>query len=324
MRRPFDATSAVSLAVISVVCAAIGWRVIGSNGKAPDARDPSDEAPTAEPAERGAAQPDDSGGFDGGAFEFRLAKPDHTFELSEPLKEISDLSLADDQESLWAVSDEKGTLFRISLKDGSVLQTIDFHKKGDFEGVATVGGKVIAARSDGELYVIEPATSASTHFSATLGVDCNLEGIAYEAQSSRLLLACKTPMGDKANRAWAVYRFDLENKKLDPKPALLITRKSVEAYLETHGREQDLGGIIAGEVDPSGIAIQPKTGLIFIISTRGRLLLVVDQSGALRRIEKLDRKVHLQPEGIAFGGDGALYLSNEARGQTPVLHRFVP
>ena len=339
MKRGFDASTVGSLLVIGVACAVVGWRVVG-NGSTDQPSRPPELSATQQP-ERAAneAPPGDAEGAgssphiaeastsdaDAGApFEYRLAKPDQTYTLDAALNEVSDLSLADDQESLWAVSDEKGTLYRVSVKDGSVLQTIEFHKKGDFEGVATANGQVVAARSDGELFVVDPRTGTSTHFSTSLGIGCNLEGLAYDSHTSRLLMACKSPQGDKPNRTWSVYSFDLENRTLDKKPALIITRKAVEAYLAQHSKDQDVEGIIAAEVDPSGIALQPKTGLFFVISTRGRLLMVLDASGTLLRMEKLDREVHLQPEGIAFGADGTLFLSNEARGRTPLLHRFVP
>lgn len=335
MKGRFDMWSVASVLAIVGACVLAGWQVYGSGSslrteqteppasskskhekKAKNEGSEEKSEPEGEPegpvADAGVAS----------SFGYRLAKPDQTFTLDKALNEISDLALADDNESLWAVGDEKGTLYRLAIKDGAVQQTVEFHKKGDFEGIAVANGQVIAARSDGEVFIVDPVTSTSTRFMTAVGVDCNVEGLAYDAHVSRLLMACKSPQGDKQDRSWVVYSLDLETHKLDKQPALVIRRKAVEAYLTQHAGDHDLDGVSAAQVDPSGIAIQPKTGLFFLISTRGQLLMVIDAKGSVLRIEKLNRDVHLQPEGIAFGADSTLFISNEARGKSPLLHRF--
>jgi uncharacterized protein YjiK len=190
--------------------------------------------------------------------------------------------------------------------------------------VAFVAGKVIAARSDGRLFVVDPATGQATHFQTLLRVDCNLEGLALDPATSRLLLACKSPMGPLATRSWAVYSLNPATHEMPKEPLLSITRQEIERYLADHPEQTKLEGRMATELDPSAIAIHPQSGMIYLVSTRGRLLMVLDPKGKILRIEALPRSVHPQPEGIAFLPDGTLFLSSEGRGGHPLLLRFSP
>jgi uncharacterized protein YjiK len=81
---------------------------------------------------------------------------------------------------------------------------------------------------------------------------------------------------------------------------------------------------MATELDPSGIAVHPKTGELYLVSTKARLFMVLDPTGVVLRIEHLDRAVHPQPEGISFTADGTMFISSEGRGGTAVLNRFSP
>jgi DNA-binding beta-propeller fold protein YncE len=65
---------------------------------------------------------------------------------------------------------------------------------------------------------------------------------------------------------------------------------------------------------PAGLAVQPVTGYIFIISAVGNSLVVVNRDGNLLYAEKLEKKKFRQPEGICFSSDGkALFISNEGQ-----------
>jgi uncharacterized protein YjiK len=63
---------------------------------------------------------------------------------------------------------------------------------------------------------------------------------------------------------------------------------------------------------PSGAAIHPLTGELYIISSVNKLLVVADRRGEVREVYRLDEGVFKQPEGIAFEPDGTMIVSNEA------------
>lgn len=314
MKTVADWGTRLSLLTVAVSCLAVAWRLTPKASI--EAEPPAQPAKT--PATTPAPRPVAS------TLPYRVNAPDGTFVLPETLAEISDLALAPDGESLWAVHDERGVLFRLATKDGAVLQTVEFHKKGDFEGVAVVQGEVVAGRSDGMLFFVDPQTGKETHLQTPLGFGCNLEGLASDPKKSRLLLACKDPVGDKSKRAWAVYALSLPSKVLQKEPVLRITRKQIDAWLAAHPEQSELPASISTQFDPSGIAVHPQSGLTWLISTRSQALMVVDEAGAIVGIEALDRAVHAQPEGIAFSADGTLFISSEARGGRAKLLRFAP
>lgn len=238
-----------------------------------------------------------------------LPKPSRTIELERALREISGLALASDGKSLWAVHDEKPLLYRLSVIDGAVEEKIELGELGDYEAVEVAGGRVWVARSDGRLSVVDPTGKEPTEqlaFTKDLGMPCDVEGMAWDSRRSRLLLACKNQsLEDGNDRVFPVYALDLETRKLDPEPALKLPLK-----------DKGFG--------PSGLAVHPKTGELWVVSSQGGKLVVLSPDGEVRKVYALDGKVHRQPEGIAFGHDGAMYISNEARGQTPMLYIYAP
>ncbi|MCC7244226.1 MAG: SdiA-regulated domain-containing protein, partial [Saprospiraceae bacterium] len=74
---------------------------------------------------------------------------------------------------------------------------------------------------------------------------------------------------------------------------------------------------------PSGIAIHPKTGEIFVISTAKKRLVVLDYTtGQIRFAVRLDKKVMPQPEGISFDAAGNLLISSEGKKGEGLLLKF--
>ena len=128
----------------------------------------------------------------------------------------------------------------------------------------------------------------------------------------------------------AVYALDLNTFTLLETPVYLISLSDVQDYLDTSPAIRKLEKLMdffqPGESDfsfsPSGIAIHPVTGHLYIPSSVGKLLLILSPQGRVLHIEKLSKEVHAQPEGICFAADGALYISNEGKGGKGNIHRF--
>ncbi len=75
---------------------------------------------------------------------------------------------------------------------------------------------------------------------------------------------------------------------------------------------------------PSGLSIHPLSGDIYLISSIGKLLIVMDRSGKILDIHELDDKIFRQPEGICFSPSGDLYISNEGQGGKGYILKFKP
>jgi uncharacterized protein YjiK len=260
---------------------------------------------------------------------YRLNNPDSTVVLPKTLNEVSGLSASSEAGTLWAVHDERGTLFRISIADGKVLKEIELGKRGDYEGVEEAEGLVYVGRSEGVLLVVDPAAKGDAkpkqlNFQKQLGLACDLEGVGYESRKKRLLLTCKNESmkSRQSNKAFEIYAMSVETQTVGKDPAYVLSENAIDDYIAAHPELDDLKKSKGKDFAPSGIAVHPDTAEIYILSTRGKMMLVLDPKGELVRAYGLDQSVHLQPEGITFTPDGTLYVSNEAHGKSAQLLGF--
>ena len=61
-----------------------------------------------------------------------------------------------------------------------------------------------------------------------------------------------------------------------------------------------------------------------MISSVGKLLVVLDRDGYILGVHALDPNLFRQPEGICFSPEGDLYISNEGRGGKGYVLKFKP
>jgi uncharacterized protein YjiK len=268
---------------------------------------------------------------------YNLSQPDHTIELAPNLDEISGLSLAFQETKLAAVNDEQGIIFLLNPENGSQDMSVEFHKPGDYEGIEVVGETAYVVKSSGTVYEVRNFATEGmemTKHNDWLEKENDVEGLGYEPQTESLLLACKSKAGEGEEFAAsrAIYRFDLQTNTVDSIPAYVIRLADIRQYLDTHpslSAWEKLSEFFDPAAEdltfaPSGLALQPSTGNLYILSSVGKLLLILDPAGEILHLEKLDKKIHRQPEGICFAADGTLYISNESKGGVAKIHRFDP
>ncbi|HZH01113.1 MAG TPA: hypothetical protein VEY32_08525, partial [Flavisolibacter sp.] len=63
--------------------------------------------------------------------------------------------------------------------------------------------------------------------------------------------------------------------------------------------------------NPSGMAIHPQTGDIYIVEGTHPKLLIMDRRGNIKTLHPLQSSSFQQPEGITFSPSGETYISNE-------------
>ncbi len=267
-------------------------------------------------------------------FLYDLRTPAETFKMPLILEEISGLAITQDEQHLVAIQDENGLVFYIDRQSGEIAKQFEFWKDGDYEGVEMVGDTVYVARSNGTLYEIvrggEPDQSVE-RYKLAIDRENDVEGLAYDRANRRLLLACKGAAGEgEAYQGMkGVYAFDLDSKTLSEAPVILISLDAVNQYLTDSPEIRKLDKLVEffdaeDEIgfSPSAIAIHPLTGNIYITSSVGKMLIVLNDQGKILHIEKLSKKMHPQPEGLCFDQQGNLYISNEGRGEQGIIHRF--
>lgn len=273
---------------------------------------------------------------EGFTFPYQLNQPDETFKLPNDLEEISGLGISEDGQELVAVQDEDGKLFFLDSQAGTVNREVKFWKDGDYEGIEWAGDRVYVVKSSGTIYEVsdwdqeEPEVEKYNFF---LDSKNDVEGLCYDRANNRLLLACKAKAGheEEFKEQKGIYAFDLATKTLQPDPVYLVSLKEVNDYLDKHPNLRKLEKLLKFfDPDepfgfaPSAIGIHPQTGDLYLTSSVGKLLLVLNSAGQVQHIEKLDKDIHAQPEGLCFAPDGSLYISNEGKGGDGRLLKFNP
>jgi DNA-binding beta-propeller fold protein YncE len=260
---------------------------------------------------------------------YSLGEPTHKYKLDNKLQEISALGWVAPGK-LYCVDDEEGILYTYDLQANEISAKARFWKDKDFEGIEAARQDVWALKSNGSLYKISHGKKDGKEYTTFLNDGNDTEGLAYQADKNRLLIACKGVPADKSTDTKAIYAFDLNEEKLLKEPAYTISLDQLEMYKAMNPVIKAIKGIqdffSPGSnlsFQPSGIAVQPNSGDLYIISSVGKLLVVLDMNGNIQHIESLDPEVFKQPEGIAFSANGRkLYISNEGRGGTANILEF--
>lgn len=258
--------------------------------------------------------------------------PSQTFDMPEKLKEISGLSLSPDGKHLCAVNDEQGIIFYINKEKGEVEKEVKFHKNGDYEGIESVGDHFYIVKSSGTVYKVsdlDADTISMKKAKYLFKKENDTEGLAYDKKNHQLLFACKGRAClhdgcrvDGCRDKKSIYCLDLKKNRVAKKPIFEISIKDVQAHLKNTKTPEELvekykAFINPKENDfhfhPSGLAIHPTSGDIYILASKGKMMIVLHPDGSIKHMEKLDKKIHSQPEGITFDEDGTMYICNEGK-----------
>ena len=234
------------------------------------------------------------------------------------LREISGLSLLPNGHVL-AHDDEVGVVYEIDPRTGIIVKhfKLDGDPHGDFESITTAGSDIYLLESKGVLFKFKDGADASavpyTRFDTRLGHECEFESLAYEADSSRLLLACKNVKAQALKGQLVIYRLPLPMTDTSNMSTMTVPMTDV---VGTNGWKK---------FQPSDMAIDPTTKNYVLIGSREKGLVEITPGGEVVRSEPLP-KGHNQPEGVAVTPDGILIVSDEAT-QKPAaitLYRWRP
>lgn len=259
---------------------------------------------------------------------YDLIHPVQQIELPDFLTEISGISLSTDQKTLWAVQDEAGVVYHIDLEREIISDSISFWKAGDYEDIEVVGNQCYVLKSTGTVYAF-PLSKDSlivTKCKGELSRENNAEGLCYDALNSCFLIACKN--GEKQQERH-IYSVQIKQEHLLMATQIDITQSAILDYLNRHNELNEWEKLYKNfsktdfEFAPSAIAVHPVSQQYYLLSSQGKTLFVLNRDGSIAHIEKLDKSIHQQPEGLCFDTNGNLYLSNEGKkGRKAVVYRF--
>lgn len=251
---------------------------------------------------------------------YQLRQPNRIIALKDSfLQEISGLGTLSIPGQLCAISDERGEIYLLTVKEELVIEkTIPFREKGDFEGVECVGDTLFALQSNGKLYELTnwvSGTPSVRQYQTGLDKSHDLEGLGYDPNNNRLLLACKEDPASNVPRT--IWAFELATRSLNPQPVYTLDPNQINAQLGLPPKEKNK------YLSPSGIAVHPISSNVYILSSALRCLVVLNPtSGQVVSVELLDKQLFPQPEGIAFEKNGDLWISSEGKKGTASLQLF--
>lgn len=242
-------------------------------------------------------------------------------ELPGRLREVSGLATTEDGR-VFAHDDERARVYELDPSNGEVVRRIDVGPggiPGDFEGIAVAGSRFFLVDSEGTLYEFaEGADKEDVPYTATptgLGRRCEVEGLAYDALTDALLLACKNTRGRELRDRLVIFAVPLDSLVEEPELR----------YSVPYGSLSDVGA--KGRLHPSGIEVHPVSGRIFIVAAQEEGIVELNRSGRFVGASELPHSLHRQPEGICFRA-GELLLADEGGRSRATLtaypHRDAP
>lgn len=226
-----------------------------------------------------------------------------TWLLPNDLLEVSGIAWLD-AEHFACVQDEKGTVFLFNIRENKIDKEIPFGPQGDYEGIAVVGSTIYVLRADGVIFGIENYTSDQRKvkmYTTTLAKKQDSESLAYDKKNNRLLVAVKAADPNSQDYK-GIYAFNLATKKMSSTPVYKIDL--THSVFEGEKKPKNA-------ISPSDIDIHPLTGEIYVLEGTKPKLLVMTPGGEIRKLYKLKGPDFPQPEGLSFGPDGKMYISNE-------------
>lgn len=259
---------------------------------------------------------------------YNINEPDIAIDLPFELKEASGLTIGSNKNILSIIQDEEGAIYYFDIDKKVISNKIIFFDKGDFEGIEAINDSTYyAVKSSGTLFKIEikGGIAFPTKINTPLNKSYDIEGLAFDPQSNNLLLASKGPGSDSNSIARKIFSYNIEKQQFNILPYFEITDDAIQSYFKKYPDEISKFENNVLRFGPSGIAIHPKSKLIYIIASSGKLFFVIDPvAKSIIHLEKIDKKIHAQPEGITFDQNGTMYICNEGKKGVPKLYGFYP
>lgn len=219
------------------------------------------------------------------------------------LREISGLVLTS-RGTVLTHDDNAGRISEIDPKTGVLLKAFSLmgNQKEDFEAITIAGDDIYLMASDGKLFRFREGADGQQVqfilFDTGLKKACEFEGLAYESDSTRLLMVCKRIHDTPGSRELRIYRM--------PLPLNRATFSTMSVPLD-----DVIGSNKWKDFRPSDITIDPNTRNYVIVASHEKGLLVLKPDGDVVRSEPLPGD-HRQAEGIAITRDNILLISDEA------------
>ena len=226
------------------------------------------------------------------------------WKLPASLREISGLALTPD-ERLLAITDEKAVVYELDYQEGRIIKSFAFGNpvvRADFEGIAVLQDRVWLMTSDGLLFAASEGPDGRSvnyqKFDTGHGSYCELEGLAQDSEVGTLILACKE--ANSKGDALMIFEWSVSGDGIDHLRDIAVPQRTIAE------------GIDKKRINPSGVAIDPRSGEWVLVAARQKALFRLTTDGKLSEaVIRLKKSRHRQAEGIEMTRDGRLLIADE-------------
>ncbi len=218
------------------------------------------------------------------------------------LDEISGLSYYAKDSSIFAIIDEAGVLYKIHPDQH--IDSWKFAAGADYEDVVELDSTFYILVSKGKIVKVnfQNNEAIAKEFAFPFGKGNEFETLYYDSTAKKLFIICKDCETDK-KKSLTTYSFDPATDTFSD-TSFTINVTEIDKIL----------GIEKTKFKPSAAAINPADGLLYIISSINKLLVVAEPTGKVKGCYRLSPSLFKQPEGITFKPDGTMIISNEFAG----------
>jgi uncharacterized protein YjiK len=244
--------------------------------------------------------------FQNTSLPYDFDNPTEKYIMPSKLKEISGLSYYKNNQ-LACVNDKEGKVFMYDFVRKEVVDKIPFGKDGDYEGIEVVEDEIFVLKSNGKIKSFKIGLPFEREIDCSDPDVLEYEGLTYDPKSKHLLLAAKERVKDKDDKKM-IYAYDFDRKILFKHIAI--------------PQDQLKDEINAKKFKPSGIAVSPTTGQIFIIASDGKKMLILAEDGQKEALISLNPQIFVQPEGICFAPNGDLFIASEGKDEDGYILKF--
>ena len=222
--------------------------------------------------------------------------------LPQSLDEISGIAYYPKDTSVFAIIDEDGLMFKVSLNRPEEVKEWRFDKQRDFEDIVYLDSTFYVMVSNGDIDKItfngDKMAVAKVDFPNASKKVNEFESLYYSADSNKLILLCKQCEDDKKSTLSSYFFSDSAHQ--------FVTYRT----METEQLFQKIGSK-KEKIKPSAAAVNPVTKELYVLCSVNKILFIQDAQGKIKEVVKLDPVLYKQPEGMAFTPTGDLIISNE-------------
>jgi hypothetical protein len=228
----------------------------------------------------------------------------YVIKLPDELAEISGIAYYPKDTAVFAIEDEDGIFYKISLNRNEIRKW-RFDKKHDFEDVVLHDSIFYVLISNGNIEWLQFGSGDSIVTGKYQFPDAGkkrneFESLYYDDSLRQLVLLCKD-CEDDSKKTVSAWGYSIDSALYSPS----VITVDVQPVSQKLG-EQKI------KLKPSATAINPVTNELYILSSINHLLIVADRQGKFKEVFELDPAIYKQAEGIAFTPAGDMIISNES------------